>query len=429
MLVPPLSKSDAQRALVLADVTGVPFERVLPPGEALPRDVEVLRAGLVALRAPEARLDCHDGGAPFRFLLAQACVLPGRTVELVGTPRLGERPHAPLLAALRAALGPHGLVIEPGTPWPLRVRTPAAVPPVRFTVDASLSSQFASALLLAASRNGSSVELGEALASEGYFQLTQRWLAAFGFRVVIEGPVLRPVVEREPPAVIDVPGDWSSLGYLLLLSWVSGEPVGRVRFATGHPDEHLVDLLSTVGLSLDANDVLRGRPHGGLEVNAALCPDSVPTLAVLATCLPTPSRFAHAAILRVKESDRLAATQRLLAAAGVHAEVRADVLHVTPGQVTSDFDFDALDDHRMAMCAAVLARLHGRRVRLRGADSVAKSFPGFWDEARKAGVEPPERSGARLEDVDGEVGERRLGVAHELQESAPVVAAVDERDR
>ncbi len=51
VLVPPLSKSDAQRALVLADVLGVPFEQLLPLGEELPRDVMVLRDGLLALRA------------------------------------------------------------------------------------------------------------------------------------------------------------------------------------------------------------------------------------------------------------------------------------------------------------------------------------------------------------------------------------------
>ena len=57
-LVPPLSKSDAQRALVLADILGVPFSEVLPAGEALPRDVEVLRDGLLALKNPTARIDC-----------------------------------------------------------------------------------------------------------------------------------------------------------------------------------------------------------------------------------------------------------------------------------------------------------------------------------------------------------------------------------
>jgi len=59
---------------------------------------------------------------------------------------------------------------------------------------------------------------------------------------------------------------------------------------------------------------------------------------------------------------------------------------VQPHVVQEDFRFDALDDHRMAMSAAVLARLHSRKLTLRGMASVAKSFPNFWLEAAKADV-------------------------------------------
>jgi len=73
-LKPPLSKSDAQRALVLAEALGVPLETVVPADEELPRDVRVLQKGLEQLREQKADIDCHDGGAPFRFLLTQAAL-------------------------------------------------------------------------------------------------------------------------------------------------------------------------------------------------------------------------------------------------------------------------------------------------------------------------------------------------------------------
>ncbi|MFO0594669.1 MAG: 3-phosphoshikimate 1-carboxyvinyltransferase [Myxococcaceae bacterium] len=384
-LVPPLSKSDAQRALVLAEVTGVPFASVWPEGEAMPRDVAVLRDGLVALRASTATIDCHDGGAPFRFLLGQAAVSPGRRVTFTGTARLGERPHAPLLAALQAAIP--GLKLEAGSPWPLVVTTPERIDLQRMVVSGVQSSQFASSVLLAAAkvatRTGHPVDvvIDGALASEGYFALTRRWVEAFGG---LDGTSVRPL---SPPArVPPIPGDWSSLGYLLALSWVARLPVERIVEHSGHPDESLLTHFASVGLSLDANCIVSGAPRAGFTVDAASCPDSVPLLAALATRLPAPSRFSRAAILKVKESDRLAGTVELLRAAGHDARVDDDVLHVTPGTPRA-FSFDARDDHRMAMSAAVLARLHGVKLTLTGRDSVQKSFPGFWTEAAKADVD------------------------------------------
>ena len=385
-LRPPLSKSDAQRALIIADVLGVPFSDVLPGDEALPRDVEVLRDGLLALRHPAARIDCHDGGAPFRFLLAQAAVLPGRAVDFIGTPRLGERPHAPLLAALKTAIP--ALVLHEGDPWPLHLESPRTLGELRFVVDAALSSQFASSLLLAAARHAraghqASVHVRGAMASEGYYRLTRAWLERTGFTVE-GGEVVAPT--RAPATFPALPGDWSSLGYLFALSWVSGLSVERVQEGSGHPDEALVSILRDVGI-VRVEGRLEGTPRGGFDVDSARCPDAIPTLAVWATRLPDSSRFRHTSILRLKESDRLSAIVELLTLAGARSELEGDTLVVHPARVTADLEFDARGDHRMAMSAAVLARLHERTLRLRGADSVAKSVPGFWAEARKAGVE------------------------------------------
>ena len=235
---PPLSKSDAQRALVLADILEVPFSEVLPAGEALPRDVELLRDGLVALRQPTAKIDCHDGGAPLRFLLTQAAVQPGRHVEFTGTSRLGERPHAPLLTALRTI---PGLRLTEGNPWPLIVESPVAFRgPVAFEVTGLESSQFASSLLLGAARLAAagveaSVRVTGSMTSEGYFALTRRWLERTGFVIDERASALFPTPAPSGEKMV-IPGDWSSLGYLLALSWVSGIAVERIAFDTGHPE-------------------------------------------------------------------------------------------------------------------------------------------------------------------------------------------------
>jgi len=111
VLTPPISKSDAQRALVLAHLTGAwPLPMLQQePEHYLAADVHVLRRGIEALRQPAGPVrdvNCADGGAPFRILVTQSAVTPGANMRLTGTPRLGERPHGPLFESLRQTLGP-----------------------------------------------------------------------------------------------------------------------------------------------------------------------------------------------------------------------------------------------------------------------------------------------------------------------------------
>ncbi len=384
-LIPPLSKSDAQRALVLADILQVPFHQVIAQHDALPRDVEVLLRGLQALKAPTSSIDCADGGAPFRFLLTQAAVLPGKQVEFKGTVRLGQRPHEPLFLALQAATGAR---IIKGNPWPIQLTSAQTFTgPFEFKVTGIESSQFASSLLLGAARLAVagfkvSLERTGPFTSEGYFELTRAWLAKTGFELVDESDLrlsVKAPAQRVP--FPPIPGDWSSLGYLLVLSWVSGLNVERLALGTGHPDEAFVSIVRRAGLTV-TDSTLEGIPTDGLHVDAQQCPDAVPTLAVLATRLPKPSIFERVGILRHKESDRLEGVMALLRAAGLRASLESDTLTVQPGKAHS-FRFDAKDDHRLAMAAAVLARLHEVPLHLRGMESVHKSFPGFWDEASK----------------------------------------------
>ncbi len=393
---PPISKSDAQRALVLADILGIPFDKVLPSGEALPRDVEVLRDGLLSLslrsgergRGEGRRIDCHDGGAPFRFLLTQAAVQPGLRTEFVGTQRLGERPHAPLIAALRAI---PGLKITEGTPWPVIVEAPSEISgPISFSVTGVESSQFASSLLLGAARLAArgvkaSVRVDGAMTSEGYFALTRKWIERVGFVFEDTGHALTPTLSRGEREIPAIPGDWSSLGYLLALSWASGAKVERIAFGTGHPDEAIVDHLRSVGLQVAPHPALQGEGVRGLDVDCEQCPDSIPTLAAIATKLPAPSIFGRTGILRHKESDRLAGIRELIPS----TEMTGDTLTVRPVSMSA-FRFDAHDDHRLAMSAAVLARLHDVKLTLRGMNCVKKSFPSFWTEAAQAGLQVEE---------------------------------------
>lgn len=399
LIAPPVSKSDAQRALVLAHLTGhasVPgLEGVTD--EDLPSDVRVLRRALETLRsgARGARVDCADGGAPFRLFVTQAAITPGAHLFLTGTPRLGERPHGALFESLREALG--GLRLVEGTPWPLEVAAASSLPTPRFRVRAGQSSQYASSLLLGCAalhlRDGRAwaVELDGPLTSPGYLDLTVTWMERFGFRV--ERSEARFAVRgyarvAEVPAV---PGDWSSLGYLVWVAWRSGSRVAGADFAAAHPDKAVVRVAEELGLTLahepDGTFRVTGTAQRGLVASGAACPDLLPTLAAVALTLPFPSELRDVAVLRLKESDRLEGIRTMASAFGGECQLEGETLHLrAPETFPATFHIDARGDHRLAMSAATLSVLSGVPLTLAGPECVEKSFPGFWRQLERAGA-------------------------------------------
>ncbi|MBN1209417.1 MAG: 3-phosphoshikimate 1-carboxyvinyltransferase [Myxococcaceae bacterium] len=401
-LTPPVSKSDAQRALVLAHLTGHwPLAALQSEPESdLPADVRVLKRGVEALRLPAGPLrevDCADGGAPFRIFVTQAAVTPGVHVRITGTPRLGERPHGALFESLREALGPSGLCLTEGTPWPVELRAPASTGAPVFRVPGVQSSQYASSLLLGCAalflreRRPWSVEIQGPLTSAGYLELTVTWLRRYGFTVE-ESPARLAVTGHQPsPSAPPLPGDWSSLGYLLLIAWHTGGSVERADPSSAHPDQALLRLVQPTGLTPvpgpDLTMRLEGQARNGLAASGKECPDLLPTLAALACVLPRPSILTDVGILRLKESDRLEGIRTLVAAYGGSTTLEGEALTITPPPAPpAHFAMDSRGDHRLAMVSATLAVLSGARLTLTGPECVEKSFPGFWRQLQRAGV-------------------------------------------
>jgi 3-phosphoshikimate 1-carboxyvinyltransferase len=376
ILTPPISKSDAHRALVLRWL----FDERTELGDSPPRDVVILQRGLDQLRTEGPRtIDCHDAGAPFRILVALASLQPG-TTRFTGTPRLAQRPHAPLLSALEnIALDANRFPIVEGRTAPRDLH---------YRCTAADSSQFASALLLACAMhltrdnaNTASLTIDGPIASAGYLDLTVRWLEDAGF--AFSGSRLHAVTPHAPTRPI--PGDWSSLGYLLLIAYATGHQVASVGDPSLHPDGAILGAFAQAGLRLHGNTLI-GSLKNGLDVSAHEMPDSMLTLAALGCVLPAPSTFRDLGILRHKESDRVASMQALAQAAGARTELHGETLRLLPSKTLGPLEISSRDDHRLAMSAATLAALAHQPLHLSGADCVEKSFPTFFRELGRAGV-------------------------------------------
>jgi 3-phosphoshikimate 1-carboxyvinyltransferase len=325
-------------------------------------------------------------GTSARFLTAFAAL--GSAPSLLdGTARLRERPMSELVDALRA-LG--ASVDAPGGTLPVRAGG-APVPGGSVAVRGDQSSQFTSALLLAACgfRDGLRLQITGPRVSWSYVEMTLEMLATFG--AVVErshagGFIVPP--QTLHAAEVTVEGDHSSASYHLAAVAILG---GRLR-ARGlrcdslQPDARFLEDLTSLGCRIehDGDDVVvtASGELPGFTWDLAGAPDLAPTAAVLALFASGPSRLSGLDHLRLKESDRLAVIAVNVEKLGAFAKVNGGTLTIEPPPrgALHGAVIDAAGDHRIAMAFALAGRaLSG--VSIDGPEAVAKSYPGYWQDA------------------------------------------------
>ncbi len=417
----PGSKYEANRLLVAAALTdGETRLSGLPDNEDIAAAIAAIRAlgcrvrpdgGTLAIRGLPARpvnavlrdqqnaggddpvtVDVGESGTLFRFLTAAAATLP-RPVTLRGRARIHERPILGLVRALEA-LG--GRIQTTGGFAPLTVSS-GTLAGGRVRIAAAETSQFASALLLAAPRSRASlaVEVVGPAASTSYLDLTVRVMERCGVRVERdEGLRFRaPAGSRYRPGARRVSGDWTTATYFLAAAALGSGPdgaPGQVEVGGLDPDSpqgerRFPSLLRRMGCEV-AEEMGEGgfrvRVTGtesllGADLDMGSLPDAVPTLAALAPFARTPTRITGIAHLRLKESDRIKALAAGLTALGARVETGEDSLAIWPSRLRGGA-IEPCGDHRIAMGLALIGlRIPGVRVRSPGV--VRKSFPGFWN--------------------------------------------------
>ena len=338
------------------------------------------------LHAPHAPLDARASGTTARFLCA-AATLADAPVVIDGAPRMRERPIDDLVSCLRALGAEVEILGVNGCP-PVRVHG-GGLRGGRAPIDARRSSQFVSAVLLAAPYAREDVVLDPIdgmLVSTPYVDLTLQVMGAFGADAAwIPHGSLR-VAKGHPYAARNfaIEPDASAAAYPFCAAAIAGGSVRveGVRSDSLQADWKLLDVLAEMGCTVerDATSVTVRRPEGaplsGLEVDMNEFPDAVLALAVVALFAQGPTRIENVANLRIKETDRLAALERELGKLGARAETGPDWLSIEPGPLRGAA-IDTYDDHRMAMAFALVGlRVPG--VVIRAPRCVAKTWPDYF---------------------------------------------------
>jgi 3-phosphoshikimate 1-carboxyvinyltransferase len=354
-------------------------------------DEAVVRGG-TALRAPDGTIDCMNSGSTARMVMG-ICAGGKLRAEFDGDESLRRRPMEPVAAQLRA----FGAQIETtdGT-LPARVQGANAVETRRFIL-VSPSAQIKTALLLAAVYADVPVTT---LADKGSRDHTERLLQYFRADISYD----RSTVElRSMPNAfrdVDVAGDFSAAAFFIVAATVAPgssiviEDVGVNPTRTG-----LYDALQQMGANIRferarevsgepvADIVVESAPLRGIAVSADVALraiDEILVLAVAAAFAQGETRITGVRELRTKESDRVAAIERLLNAAGLQVESLPNGIAIHGGTPRADGAIVTTHgDHRTAMAAAALAAGAGR-LSIDDEASIDVSFPAFTGTLQKA---------------------------------------------
>ncbi|MCI0569076.1 MAG: 3-phosphoshikimate 1-carboxyvinyltransferase [Acidobacteria bacterium] len=399
-LAPP-SKSVTQRALILSALASGPSV-LLDPLES--DDTLALANALSALgfsvqrrpgrweiqgrggRIPSlgATLNAGDAGTAARFLTALVCLGRGRFV-VDGSPRMRQRPIQPLVDALRE-LGVQVRYLEVRGCPPVEILA-EGLKGGRVQVRGEKSSQFISALLLAAIKATSPLRLEPdgSLASFPYLKLTAQVMEAFGVGPTEKDPLAYEVSAPREFAGREfrIEGDYSSAGYFFAAAAITAGRVrvGNLREDSAQADRGILGALAEMGCRVEAGDggwTVTGSELNPLQRDLSGMPDAAPTLAVTAIFARGRSVLTGLSTLRLKESDRVSALAKELSRLGAEVVEGPDSLEISPKPLRG-VSVETYNDHRMVMSLA-LAGLRVPGVVIRNPECVSKSFPGFWQE-------------------------------------------------
>jgi 3-phosphoshikimate 1-carboxyvinyltransferase len=363
-------------------------------------DVLTVHGGAGRLVAPTAALDAGNSGTTMRLLAGVLAAQPLATV-IDGDTSLRRRPMDRVAAPLRM-MGAR-LDLREGRYPPLRI-TGARLRGIRYEMPLA-SAQVKSAVLLAGLRAETPTTVVEPAPSRDH---TERLLARQGVAIRREGLQVTVFPGLPQGGEVVIPGDISSAAFFLAAAAampgaeITVQDVGINPTRTG-----ILDALRAMGAVVESDRpadelgepagavTVRGAPLRGIELRGPIIPrliDELPVLAVIAARAEGRTVIADAAELRVKESDRIAALAAGLRALGAQVEARPDGMVIVGGRLHGG-TVDAAGDHRLAMAFAVAGLLADGPVTVRGAETVAISFPGFFAllerlRGRVAGEEP-----------------------------------------
>ncbi len=343
------------------------------------RDGCYLIDGQNTLRQKTAAIDCFESGSTLRFMLPIAAA-GGVHATFTGHGKLPTRPLDDYLNTL-----PHaGVTCETQGGLPLTID--GQLQAGDFRLSGNVSSQFITGFLLSLPllEGDSTITLTSPLESAAYVEMTIQIMQDFGVEIKktkdgywIKGGqtfLFRPFLTE---------GDWSQVGF-----WLVADALGanihchQMKLDSTQGDSAILNILERFGAKVHLENGISVTADRlvGTDIDASQIPDLVPILAVLASLSSGETTIYNAARLRIKESDRLKAIADGLSRLGADITETPDGLRIIGKQGLTGGSVKGYNDHRIVMALAIAAMRCDGKVEIDDAQSIAKSYPTFFED-------------------------------------------------
>jgi 3-phosphoshikimate 1-carboxyvinyltransferase len=390
------SKSISNRALIIKALCEQPFhiENISKAEDSVVLQRLLQQKGNI--------YDCGAGGTTFRFLTAYLSILPGIKV-ITGTEGLQKRPVGELVRCLRA-IGANIIYLKKEGFPPLQIGEPQLGESQSVVeIDASVSSQFVSALLMIAPElpGGLSLKMNNGIASEPYIEMTLRLMGYFGISVFRENDLISIAPQKYKARDIEIEADWSGASYYYAaaaLSEYADIQLNGLQKNSLQGDSIISELGKQFGVETIFNNggvrliKEKSADLNHFEYDFVDHPDLAQTMAVLVAGKGITGLFSGIESLKIKETDRIAALKQELAKVGVYlselpqrfSKAKTKKYYLIEGSVSQEeMVVETYDDHRMALSFFPLAMR--QPVLIKSAEVVNKSYPNVWSDLKKLG--------------------------------------------
>ncbi len=383
----PKSKSLSNRALIMQYLA---HDRIQIDELSEADDTVILKRILSDF---DGIINVGDAGTVFRFLTALACIIPGKRI-ITGSFRITERPIRPLVEALKS-IGADIQYAQHDGFAPLLIHGNKGLIGGMIDIDASISSQFISALMLISPylEKGLILNLMHQPVSFSFIELTARMMQNVGIQVrIIDNQITIPSAEYQHGSIL-IEGDYASASYwfsfIRLLPYYCKVKFTNLRLHSIQPDSKVVQIFENLGIKAEESDnsllIYRERDYhveGKLILDFIDCPDIAMTVAVCIAALDIEAELTGLQTLEFKESKRLTALQTELSKFGKKIEiVNGNALRISGNFKWNDTIVRCYGDHRMAMSFSSLVAL-GKPLTLDDKNVVSKSYPQFWESMK-----------------------------------------------
>ena len=397
----PGSKSVTNRALILAALSTSPSTLRRPLHS---RDSALMIAGLKALGVGiasasngdltitpgplfgPATIDVGNAGTVMRFLPPVAAMASG-LIFFDGDARSHERPLGPVIKALESL----GVSIAHSSRYalPMTINSNGQLRGGSVEVDASLSSQFISALLLVApaTREGITVKnIGGSLPSLPHIEMTIAMLREKGVEVVVSENewIVKPAVMDGSDTVIEP--DLSNAAPFMGAAMLSGGTVVIRDWPreTTQPGDELRAIFTQMGAEIEFRGgdlAITGDAIHGIDIDLHDIGELTPSIAAICAFADSASYLRGIAHLRTHETDRLSALATEINRLGGEVIEEQSALRIIPRPMHAGI-FHTYDDHRLATAGAMIG-LRVAGIEVENIETTRKTlpdFPGVWNE-------------------------------------------------